>query len=199
MRDLNELLELCKEYLDAIDIPYGNITSIKRNNRLKVVFGRCRHFGAYYENGQRMYRRHEIEISGTLFNDNVTEKVIISTLIHEILHSCNGCQNHGALFHKYASLVNDCYDMDIDIKASAERSEKVRQARIEANDYAWIFTCTECGKSYRYNKMPQWVRYGYEPNEKICMGAHCPCSKEHNLKIVKHTKTLYKCMIIDDI
>ena len=199
MRDLNELLKLCEEYLDAIDIPYGNVVSIKRNNRLKKSCGRCWHYDPYYEDGKRMYKYHKIEISGTLFNEGVTEKAIMVTIIHELLHSCDGCQNHGDLFHKYANLVNDCYDMDIDTKCSKKRGNMIDSARIESNDYPWVFTCTECGHSYRYDRMPQWVRWGYDPINKICRGAKCPCSNYHNLKIMKHTNTLYKCMIVNSI
>ena len=46
-------------------------------------------------------------------NEDVPEKALYETILHELLHTLPGCMNHGSKWTKYADFVSGHYDMDI--------------------------------------------------------------------------------------
>ena len=92
----NELERLTKDLikdLRNIGIPISrNIDDIKVNTRAKTRFGACKVKKSTFE------RRFTIEISSEILDCD--EKVISETIIHELLHTCPGCFNHGKKWKK---------------------------------------------------------------------------------------------------
>lgn len=41
------------------------------------------------------------------------EKIIQMTIVHELLHTCEGCFNHGAKWKYYAEVMNNKYGYQI--------------------------------------------------------------------------------------
>ena len=182
MRDLQELFERAKDYMDAIDVPYGEIVSVKVNGRYKNKYGTCRGF---YQNGKKVY---EIQIAKFLLSEKITDdKVVLSTICHEICHSIEGCMNHGAKWHYWMDLVADCYDLDNGRCVSKERVQKVVDAGVAPKHNrrakTWEFQCEnihckEYGYVWKYTRMPKFMKGGFNPNTMTANNGNCPfCHK----------------------
>ena len=84
------LLEKCKEILQKEKIPVcEKIKALKINDRIRSRFGSCRKV----QSGQRDTEEYLIEVSGRLMESE--DKTIETVLLHELLHTCYGCMNHG--------------------------------------------------------------------------------------------------------
>lgn len=150
MKDLKLMFERAKEDLDVIGIQYGNIVEIKVNTRAKSRWGQCCTVlnSQYWENKQ-----FSINISDRLLQDDVTDEACLDTIIHEILHTCKGCMNHGREWKELAELVNDCYAC-YNIKRCTSSSEKGID-NIDNTDkvHKYAVKCTHCGKVWYKDRM----------------------------------------------
>lgn len=103
MGSLRKLSKQCIKELEALNIPYGNIRKVE-------YAGLGRHLGnciAYYEGV------FDIKISD-LFKSNEVEILDLkATIMHGLLHTCDGCNNHGELWRKYAALVDSAYHYEV--------------------------------------------------------------------------------------
>lgn len=148
MKNLKELLEKCLEMCRECDIPYRNITEIKLNNRLSKSWGRC---------CTRNHRDFYIEIQGKFAQDKFsTENQVIEVICHEIIHTCEGCWNHGELFHNYGRRLTEKYGINVSTTADAE------QLTIDSiawkNSFRYMVSCP-CGNSYGKDRMCDLIRY----------------------------------------
>lgn len=152
MKDLNKLFAIAKSNLDTIGIEYGDIVEIKVNTRAKSRWGQCK-----IVNGTQRYewfdREFEINISDRILVDEVNDDKVISVIIHEILHTCEGCFNHGEKWKKYADLVNDCYSCyKVETTQSCEffgfnsREEHIKNSKYKIK-------CNGCGNVFYRNRM----------------------------------------------
>lgn len=185
MRDLQKLFTECINELEVIDIPFSeNIVRVTANNRLSSTYGKCKR--VRNNNGTFDY---QIEIASFLLNDSLPDKVIRSTIMHEIVHTCDGCFDHGKLFHKYGALISDCYDVEITTYVSNERMRIVEKAgvihkRKQPKNDSWKFKCVGCGNVWQYSRKPKFVK-SYEPTTMIIQGCHCPYCKG-KIQMLKH-------------
>lgn len=113
VRDLLKESENCLKELDKLNIPYGKIKNFTVNTRAKKRWGQC----TKTEDGVFI-----IEISIRLLDESTPLISLKETLYHEILHTCNGCMNHGSLWKMYAEIVNDAYGCSI--KRTSSVAEK---------------------------------------------------------------------------
>lgn len=172
MRNLQELFKRCCDELDIIGVPYShNIKNVKANNRYISSYGTT-----VYHSADNSY---EIQIASFLLSDKITDdKIVRSTIFHELIHTCDGCMNHGKLFHKYGNLISDCYDVEITTYVSEASSNAVKQAGVKPerrrlhNDN-WIFECIDCCQRWQYKKKPRFCKQ-YEPVGKIILNCNCP-------------------------
>lgn len=74
---------------------------VQINTRALTRFGRCFFRGGTYH----------IELTHRLLD--APEQAVRQTLAHELLHTCSGCQNHGALWRRYAGQMNAAYGYSI--------------------------------------------------------------------------------------
>lgn len=155
MKDLQKLFNECKEELDYIGIEYGCIESITINTRAKKRWGQCRITlnSAYWEN-----RIFSINISDKLLQDDVSDESAKDTIIHEILHTCKGCMNHGEEWKRLADIVNDCYSY-YNIKRTASAEEKGINIKEEEKNYKYALRCKCCGKIFYKNRMCNVIKY----------------------------------------
>lgn len=103
MRDLYKVFVDCKNKLDALDIPYGKVAEITINRRAKKRWGQCRLIdGKYYINISEVLLREENSIRG-----------LEETIIHELIHTCEGCMNHGPVWKAYVETVNKAFGYNI--------------------------------------------------------------------------------------
>lgn len=158
MRNIDSVFENCCNKLNAIGIEYGEITSVVINTRAKQRWGQCK-----LSNGGYI-----ISISHRLIQDDVELIHLETTVIHEILHTCKGCMNHGKTWKGLAEKVNKSYGYNIKRTTSCEEKgiEPIPTNEIIKHK----FVCKECGqiitrkRESDFTKRYQYYRCG------ICKG-----------------------------
>lgn len=85
MKNLNELFDYAMWVVEECGIETGDITNVTINTRAKKRYGQCRQTG----------NKYMINISAFILSDDTKEDAVMETIIHEILHTCKGCMNHG--------------------------------------------------------------------------------------------------------
>ena len=161
MKNLKHLLLRAIQECNAVGIKTGKIVDITVNTRAKR-WGQARRL----PNGT-----YTININANLVRDSVSDKAIMDTLVHEVLHTCEGCMNHGARWKYYATIMNRAYGYNIKRCTSAEEKGLNTSAQISSANYA--IKCESCGHVYTYQragKAVQLIRnYGYNS------GCRCAC------------------------
>ena len=104
--NLQEYINECYLILDSLNIPYYDKTLVifKWNNRISTKWGYCR------KNNDNTFM---IAISSCLREDSIKHNKVLSVILHEILHTCPGCFNHGELWMCYAKLIKQNYGIKI--------------------------------------------------------------------------------------
>lgn len=146
MLNANELLQKGLEQVRAVGIIPGKINpNVILNSRAKFRFGLCR----YKKNGPYLY---EIELNPRLLE--VDEVSAMNTVVHEILHSCEGCMNHGPRWKSYARIVNNKYGYNIKTCSSFD------ERGLERPKSKYVLKCKnpKCGHEYGKTRMTKSVR-----------------------------------------
>lgn len=147
MRDLMKYARICLEEVEAVGIPHGDISEFVVNTRVKSRFGQCRKL----PNG-----KYSINISKALLDESVNDKWLKDTIIHEILHSCKDCMNHGKKWKYYASIMNRKYGYSISRCASS--AEMGIAEKTSPTFYKYRLICTKCGHTYLRQRMSAAVQ-----------------------------------------
>ena len=157
---LNEGQAICQQ----VNIPIGNIARVTENARFTSTWGRCKKLSG---------NRFEIEISSRLLADGVSHEALMDTMLHEILHTCKGCFNHGELWKRYAARLNS-------IGWSIQRCTSCEEKNIERvpKNYKYRVTCEECGDVWHYSRRGGVVS-SLQRNPHSCT---CHCGS-HNFKL----------------
>ena len=134
MRDLTEYGLKCMELLDESNILYGNVVGFEVNTRARHRWGQC----------EKTPQGYKINISQTLLDERNEEKGLITTIIHELLHTCPGCMNHGANWKKLATQVNQKYGLNVKRTNSATEQGVKEDTRPQKN-IKHKFVCKGCG------------------------------------------------------
>lgn len=129
MRNLLDYARICLGELEAIGIKYGKIAEFKVNTRAKGRWGQC----------VSTPKGFSIEINARLLDERNDAKGLKETILHEILHTCEGCMAHNAKWKALASKVNRVYGYNIKTKSSAESKGVPDLSR-------YMLKCTSCGK-----------------------------------------------------
>ena len=144
MRDLHTYAQICLKEVEAVGIPHGDISEFTINTRAKTRLGQCKKL----PNG-----KYTISISNVLLDESLCpdDKSLKDTIIHEILHSCKDCMNHGKKWKWYAGLMNRKYGYSISRCASSAEKNIMEQANPTMYKYKLI--CTKCGHVYLKQRM----------------------------------------------
>ena len=137
----------CMEKLDEIGIEYGNILEVTVNTRAKNRWGQCRKVPGGYK----------ININAALLDENISEDGLINTLFHELLHSCDGCMNHGPEWKRLAFKVYLATGQNI--KRTSSAAEKGLEVTVRNKEFKYIFKCECCGQIIRRQKTGKFVQY----------------------------------------
>ncbi len=105
------------------------------NRRARSRFGRCTKtkFG------------YVIEVSSRILV--CEEKEIETIMLHELLHTCPNCMNHGSLWKKYAEQVNRKYGYQITPRTSYEKLGIENPGSREPVKYTIV--CVQCGQEIK--------------------------------------------------
>lgn len=142
----------------TLDIPIGNITSIRVNPRFTSKWGTCINHRTAVPgpNGRLEYQMSfEIEISPRLVSSQVPYSSLLETVLHEYLHTAPGCQNHGPQWKAWAALINRHRNMDI-TRTSSPKDLGVPERQIE---YKYAVQCLKCGRIYPRQKCSELIKH----------------------------------------
>lgn len=151
-----DIISDCEDMLKDIGVETGEIDTYSINNRLTKRLGRCIRIhditGDYFK----------IELSPIIFNN---ENLLYNTIIHEMLHTCNGCFGHTGQWKVLADKVKSTYGYDI------TRVTNIREYGIEPSKRKtkYIVECPNCGKRWGYQRMCNVVKY-------TNLYKHIPCN-----------------------
>ncbi|MCI8506262.1 MAG: hypothetical protein HFI67_08765 [Lachnospiraceae bacterium] len=155
MKDLGKLAAQCEAELEGMGLTCGTVRRWSVNSRAEKRWGQCR---------QVAEGVFDIEISQRLLEDEVDEIATKTTIIHELLHTVEGCLGHRGKWKFLAEMVGKTYPQ-YQIKRTSSCEEKgLSQAGETQARYR--ITCTGCGvQAYRQRagrlvKRPEDFRCG---------------------------------------
>ena len=146
MHDFQKNIESCKGMLDVLNIPYAKNITFRVNNRWTSKLGQCAKRGDQYT----------IEIAAKLLDDRTPVYSLCQTILHELLHSCEGCMDHTGLWKEYAGRVNKAYDLHISRLTSREESGVPQELE---KPYKYKMVCPHCGTEYKRYRMTDAFRF----------------------------------------
>lgn len=140
MNDCDRLMAETAEQARKLGIPISEQIEphVRINRRAVNRLGCCRRQGGGYI----------IELAARVAEG--TEESCRETLAHELLHTCLGCQNHGARWKEYARRMNKAYGYKIKRVATETTAEG-----IQPRPFKYIVRCEKCGAELgRYRASP---------------------------------------------
>ena len=148
MKNLQKLFEECMEEVTLVGIEPGKIIKIEENTRFKKTWGKC-----YLVS--KLDNTYRIEISSRLLEDTVDDISVKNTIVHEILHSCKNCMNHGPEWKKVADIINRNYPQ-YNIKRLTSSKEK--GIEFNPDNFKYVLECKECHNQFGYHRMSKVVK-----------------------------------------
>lgn len=143
MRNLHQITSKCMDELEAIGIELGRVENVIVNTRAVNRWGQCKRLAS---------GGYEINISSRLLDENVPEISLKNTVIHELLHTCRNCMNHGAEWKYLAQKVNRAYPQ-YNIKRTASSEEYHVQTASVVRKPKYAYECIKCKKQiFRYRE-----------------------------------------------
>lgn len=140
MNDCDGLMREVADQARRLDIPISKQIEphVKINRRAVNRLGCCR----------KQKDTFVIELAARVAESG--EESCRETLAHEVLHTCPGCQNHGALWKEYARRMNEAYGYNIRRVAAEETV-----GSIQPRPFKYIVRCEKCGAEIgRYRASP---------------------------------------------
>jgi predicted SprT family Zn-dependent metalloprotease len=136
MKHLDNLLEEVIREARAISIPVPNniYKEVYINSRPKKRFGCCKRRNGHFQ----------IEVSQ--FMINCRTPILKGVLAHEVLHTCEGCYEHGKLWKQYAQAMNQEYGYNI--KRTSTFEEMGLPEEGASGNPKYIIRCKKCGAEY---------------------------------------------------
>ena len=95
--------------------------------------------------------RFHISISENCFKEPDYVNFIRNTMAHELIHTVEGCFNHGAGFKAYGKIAEKLgYEITVSSKSAVEKSDEEK-----FNEAKHVLKCTECGQMYYRLRFPK--------------------------------------------
>lgn len=151
-KELDQLMIQLHRELKGLGIPVAGrvLPQVKVNTRAKRRLGCC-----FCQGGQ-----YWIEVSQAVLAD---ENLLRQTLVHELLHTCPKCRNHGPQWKAYAQIVNEKLGYQIERTVKTETpSGPLRHEEIK-----YILECQSCGAQIKRMRMSKAVKSPWR--------YRCPC------------------------
>lgn len=134
---LNARLLYCKALLYDIDVPIQNVNNISSNSGLRSALGRCKK--AFNSSTCRSF---SIEIAEYIAI-GARSKLLDDVIIHELIHTVDGCFNHGIDWKSWAKIVNIQYGYNI-ARTTKMYYKDIFADELIKNGYAGV-QCNNCG------------------------------------------------------
>lgn len=141
--ELDGLMASLQGQLRGLGVPVSKRTQpgVRVNTRAKRRLGCC-----YLRQGV-----YTIEVAARLLEE---PGLLRETLLHELLHTCPGCRDHGAKWKSYADYVNRelgthiCRTMQVEGALPPLRREEVK----------YVLRCEACGREIKRVRMCKVVK-----------------------------------------
>lgn len=143
MLNPNELLKEGIKQVKAAGINPGIIDpELKVNKRAIKRFGQCRRIMSNdYE--------FEIEINHKLLS--LKKEKAMNTVVHEILHTVDGCMNHGKKWQSHALTMNRKFGYDI------SRTTSYEKLGLERPKAKYVVACNNCSNIFRRQRKSKLI------------------------------------------
>lgn len=188
MKNLMEMFNYGLEVVEACGIEYGNIVDVSINTRAKSRFGQCRY--------NRVMGTYTINISKFILDDDIDDKAVMETIIHEILHTVEGCMNHGKKWKSLGKIVEQkfgyCITRTSDYNKFSDNLEKKMEVERATKKSNYVFKCAGCGQIIRREKMSKFVKYYQHYKCGICGSNFQFIPEESNMSILGLHSTIQK-------
>lgn len=160
MKQLDDILSETIATAKAAGIPVSDriLPNVVINKRRKTILGTCE---------RQKSGEYKIVISSIAVEAG--EKEIRNVIAHEILHTCKGCGNHGALWKSYAERLGGIIGQEIKRTGKTENAEELRKKA------PYVLICERCGRQFHRFKRSKLVNY---PEKYRCTcGGRIVCSE----------------------
>ena len=142
MKDLKKLITQSLADVTQAGIPIGTVSRWRVSTRCRQQWGHCKAVG---------FGMFEITISAKLLGDDVDDQFVKDTIVHELLHTIDGCMNHGKKWKYYAQLINQrCPGYCIKSRTAA--TEKGI-----AMEYRYMMRCIGCNAQIGRHRRSHFV------------------------------------------
>ena len=149
---LDFYFDFATDILLSLNLYWGEVSKLfimpKASTR---VLGLCEHNYDYWGNWDGTF---SISLNPCLFADGVNEDIIIQTLLHELIHTMDGCFNHGKNFKYYARIINNKYGYNI--SRTTDSSKFGVELPKRKNKFEIV--CNNCGAVWHYKKSTRFVQ-----------------------------------------
>lgn len=159
MRNLLQYVNECTEELDLIGIDYTLPKRWESSKRLTRKYGYCRI--SLFRNKPTI---EKIVISSRLLDERIPENILKDTIIHELIHTCDGCFNHGREFQNIARQINDAYGYSIGTYVN-KNEHKIVSNVYKPKERKYKISCPTCGRIWGYKIKTKAYKH---PEEYIC-------------------------------
>lgn len=147
--NLMEVYRQCVKEMKSINMdisPY--IVSVEVNYRLTRALGRCI---SHWDGCPDWYR---IEINPCLVESGVEVKALKNTIMHELLHTCPLCMNHGPEWKRRADVVNKLLGYRVQRQTEISRLE-AQGVKLNMGEWKFAMVCNDCGHMF---KRKRWCK-----------------------------------------
>lgn len=134
--NLNFYISYAKSILKDLNIPFVDCSVALSKRASTRVLGNCHRkmvLGKYY---------FDITLNPALFQESADDDAIMNTLLHEYIHTCEGCFDHGRMFKYYANLINNKYHYNIARTNSVDSYGVV----LPKTKFKYEIVCSHCGR-----------------------------------------------------
>ena len=143
------------------------------------ALGQCR---TTYPRGNREERQCVISLNRAFISGYMSPESLRSTIMHEIVHTFDGCDNHGANFKHWENLI--CKDFGVDIGVRADEKEAREFSRANVSSAKDIVVCLDCGHYWTYSrKTKHIVEFVHQDEIFFLPRFRCPKALSHCLVI----------------
>lgn len=160
MKDLQKIFKECLRECDALGIEYGAIVEVTVNTRAKQRWGQTR----------RRIDGFHINISAVLLRDDVSDEAVKDTVMHEILHTVDGCLNHKYKWKAMADKVNKAYGYNIK-RCTGAWEKGIDSSLMEVEHHkTYIIKCEKCGVETVRHRKSNLIKYPHHYIHRDCGG-----------------------------
>lgn len=149
MHNLQKELRWAEKVLKSLNIPFIHPIEVTVNTRAKSRYGQCRKSADGYH----------INISEVLMRDSSDIRALDATLLHELIHTCPGCMNHGELWKTYGYRVYEKTGLEIERTSDYEKLYGIRleKPKEQVESYKYGVYCPKCGHKWFYKRRSKAV------------------------------------------